>query len=250
MPRGRSLFIVDVRDQLEGGAPTALEVGAKTCKSGDAFHRGLLHLGSTLAEHGLRRVVAPGARPSLLDGVDAARGWALDTVDLGTVTRERRRCFDALSSVAEKTWQAVSVAATQGPRGPHTVLDEHAATIVERYTLLSAHYAASAVVLLLDGVSQPALLGRLVEQVAGARAYQGTGLGAARDAAFRSRAVEQAQWESERLGRADHSETLIAMQAFHEYLGVRWKTLYDAERAYIEQFVDWALPEKASRAST
>lgn len=245
MPRGRSLFIVDSKDELTGGAPPALEVRARTCLSGDEVHHGLIHLGVALTEHGLRRVIAPGARPVLLDGIAAARGWALGSVDLGAVTRQRRACFGELASVAEKTWHAVSLATGGRPVGPKTALDGHADAVLRRYTLLSAHYAASAVVLLLDGVSEPPRLAELVEQVAGARAYQGAGLGAARHPEFRSRAIDQAQWEDRTLSPSGHSEALLAMQSFHEFLGARWKTLYDAERTYIEEFVNWALPEPA-----
>jgi hypothetical protein len=81
-----------------------------------------------------------------------------------------------------------------------------------------------------------------VEQIAGARAYQGAGLGAARQPEFKTRALEQARWETEELAGEAHGESLLALQSFHEYLGVRWKALYEVERSYIEEFVRWALP--------
>jgi len=205
-------------------------------------HHGLIHLGAALAEHGLRRAVAPAQRGGLEEGIQAARGWALGKVDLGSVTLQRRACFDRLTAVAEGTWSALSSAANASRRGPTTALDEHASNVVRRYALLSAHYAASSVVLLLDGISEPPLLAQLVEQIAGARAYQGAGLGAARQPEFKTRALDQARWETEELGRETHGENLLALQNFHEYLGVRWKTLYDVERTYIEEFVLWALP--------
>ena len=46
--------------------------------------------------------------------------------------------------------------------------------------------------------------------------------------------------------RAGLQEFVLALQIFHEYLGVRWKVLHDAERAYLDEFVNWALAGAAS----
>jgi hypothetical protein len=105
---------------------------------------------------------------------------------------------------------------------------------------------ADAIVLTLDGVTQPALLCDVIQQVAAARAYQATGLGAARQQQLLDQAIAQAAYEAETLPCAGHGVDGLALQVLHEYLGVRWKVLHDAERTYIDQFVDWALAGASS----
>jgi hypothetical protein len=78
--------------------------------------------------------------------------------------------------------------------------------------------------------------------VVASRAYQATALGAARHGEFRARAWEQAEWEAAREGAlADHGVEGLALQVFHEYLGARWKSYADAERAAGYAFIEWAL---------
>jgi hypothetical protein len=236
----RRLTLVGPGDALTGMAPTGFERASKTCRPGDPMHQGLVRIAASLARHALRRTVAPSARGSLVAGLDALEPWARGELDVRQLGKLRSDCFQAVPAIERATLEAMRQSlATSHPRSD-TVLDEHAERVVWRYIRLAVRLAADAAVLTLDGVASAPILASVVQQVAAARAYQAVGLGAARQAELRERAVEQAAFEVRGLGVEAHSEAALALQVWHEYLGVRWKVLHDAERAYIDRFVDWA----------
>lgn len=237
----RRLTVVDPGDVLTGVAPLDFERAARLCATGDATHRGLVRIAAQVADHGLRRVVAPSGRSALVHGLRAARDWATHDLDLKTVRRQRSECYSALRAIETTTLRAVRASVGAPPEGP-SQLAAHAETVVWRYVRLALRLGVEAVVLTLDGVTTPPLLASVVQHVAAARAYQTTALGAARHPEFRARAEQQAALEAEQLGDSGHTPEVLALQILHEYLGVRWKVLHDAERAYIDEFVSWALP--------
>ena len=205
------------------------------------MHQGLVRIAASLARHGLRRTVAPSARAPLVAGLDALDSWARGRLDGRQLGKLRSDCFQAIPAVERATLEAMRQSlAVELPRA-RTLLDEHADRVVWRYVRLAVRLAADAVILTLDGMASAPTLASVVQQVAAARAYQGVGLGAARQTELRERAVEQAAFEVRGLEVDAHSEAALALQVWHEYMGVRWKVLHDAERAYVDQFVGWAL---------
>lgn len=239
-PGPRRLNVVDPGDVLSGVAPVAFERLSKLCATGDAAHRGLLRIAVQVADNGLRRIVAPSGRSTLVAGLRAASEWATDDRDLKQVLRQRSECYSALAAIEATTLRAVRASVT-APAEPPSPLEAHAQTVVWRYLRLAVRLTVEAVVLTLDGVTTPPQLAAVVQHVAAAGAYQTTALGAARQAEFRLRAEQQAALEAEQPGDASHAPEVLALQIFHEYLGVRWKVLHDAERAYLDEFVSWAL---------
>ncbi len=235
------LRIVAPSEQLTGVAPPELERAARSCRGGDATHRGLIFLCATLARRALATAVPPGARVELLTGLDVAEAWARGEQDEKAVRTTRAQCFSAVPIVEKKTVEAVEAA--QKHLGPQrkTALDAHALRVVRRYAALGAHYAASAAVLTMDAVTEPPRAAEVAQQVAGARAFQATGLGAARHGEFRAKAWEQAEWEAARGGDGAHGVEALALQIFHEYLGTRWKNYADVEQVAVRDFVEWAL---------
>lgn len=233
------LRLVRSEDTLTGSAPLALERAAKRCVAGDATHRGLLRVAAVVARHGLRRVVAPSARPPLVEALETVEAWANGTGDLKRVRRKRAECFGQARATEETTLKAVRVS-LQRPNESKSQLSTHAESVLWRYLRLAVRLAVDSVVLTLDAATEPPKLAETVQQIAGALAYQATALGAARQVELMTSAEEQAHFEVHELGGSQHAPQLLALQVYHEYLGVRWKVLHDAERAYIEQFVDWA----------
>lgn len=232
--------MVDPGDVLTGVAPVAFERAGKLCSTGDATHRGLLRIAAQIADHGFCRIVAPSGRAPLLASLGAAADWANHDRDLKSVRRQRSECYSALAAIEATTLRAVR-ASLHVPPSRQSALEAHAETVVWRYVRLAVRLAVEAVVLTLDGVTTPTLLAAVVQHVAAARAYQTTALGAARQPEFRLRAEQQATLEAEQLADASHPPEVLALQIFHEYLGVRWKVLHDAERAYLDEFANWAL---------
>ncbi len=239
-PKPRRLNVVDPDDVLTGVAPIAFERDSKLCTPGDATHRGLLRIAAQVADHGLRRIVAPSGRAALAAGLAAASDWAASSQDLKNVRRQRSECYSAHGAIEAATLRAVRASLPALPERP-SPLEAHAETVVWRYLRLAIRLGVEAVVLTLDGVTTPTLLAAVMQHVAAARAYQTTALGAARQPEFRLRAEQQAALEAEQLRDASHAPDVLALQIFHEYLGVRWKVLHDAERTYIDEFVSWAL---------
>lgn len=238
----RRLNLVSPADELLGVAPPAFERAARTCQPGDVVHRGLLFTCVTLARRAVAGCVAPKARAELLAGLEAAEAWARGSGSAAAARNLRGQCFAATPVVERQTIEAVEAAAAHlGPQRK-TGLDAHATRVVRRYVALAAHHACSAVVLTLDAVEQPANCVQVPQQLCGARAYQGAGLGAARFGEFRAKAWEQAEWESSREGATtDHGVEALALQLFHEFLGVRWKTVADVETLAVHRFIEWAL---------
>ena len=242
-PRKRRLALVGAADELLGIAPPALERAARSCAVGDRTHRGLLFLCATLARRAVTLCLPPKARGELLRGLDAVDGWARDTQSASVVRTLRGECFGAAPVIERQTVEVVEAATAQLPPQRKTGLDAHAAHVVRRHVALSAHYTVSAVVLCLDAVERPAACAEVPQQSVGARAYQTSGLGAARFGEFRAKAWEQAEWEAAREGAtADHSVEALALQVFHEFLGVRWKNQADLESLAQRDFIQWVLP--------
>ncbi len=238
----RRLTLVAPGDQLTGIAPAELEQAARTCHAGDATHRGLLFLSATLARRAVVGSVAPSARQELLSGLDAACAWARGEAPERSIRDHRAICFSALPVIEKKTIEAVEGAQKHLGTQRKTGLDSHAELVLRRYVALGAHCAASAAVLTLDAVTEPARITEVPQQTLAARAYQATGLGAARHGEFRAKAWEQAEWEAAREGAlADHGVPGLALQILHEYLGARWKSHADSERIAQNDFIVWAL---------
>jgi hypothetical protein len=212
------------------------------------MHRGLVHISVTLARHGIRRVIAPSARPPLLEALGVALAWMANELELKPVRHARSLCFALVPEIQRATLEAIRASMAQASASEHQ-LDAHAEGVVWRYVSLSARLAQDAVILTLDGVTKPEALAPIVQQVAAARAYQAAGLGAARQPELRERAREQAEFECLEQLSVGHAQDMLALQLFHEYLGVRWKVLHDAERAYIDSFVDWAMAGSAAAGS-
>lgn len=242
MSSRRRLALIAPSEELTLIAPPELERAARSARAGDPTHRGLLLLSATLARRAVLSSVAPSVRGELVAGLDAAESWARGHSSERALRDARARCFGAVPVIEQKTVEAVDKAEAHLGTQRKTGLDAHAARVVRRYMALGAHCAASAVVFTLDGASEPTKLTEVPQQLVAARAYQATGLGAARHGEFRARAWEQAEWESAREGAApDHGVEGLSLQVFHEYLGARWKSYADAERAVGYAFIDWAL---------
>ncbi len=240
-PARTRLTLVSAGEALTGVAPVAFERTGKLCRMGDAMHRGLLTTTTTIVRYGLRRLVAPSARARLLSALELCLSSEFDKPGLRTIASERDALYATMKQVEEATLSAVRLSIEGAPRLQRGALPTHAESVVFRYLRLSARQASEAVLMTLDGVSQPELLAHVVQHVAGACAYQATALGAARQPDLLERAQAQARFECDELAGAEHSEEVLALQVFHEYLGVRWKVLHDAERAYLDEFIRWAL---------
>jgi hypothetical protein len=219
----RSLPLVAPSEELSGQAPAILERAAARCRPGDSMHRGLIQLGTTIARRTLSECVPPSARRTGLEALDA-----LDA-------KHRSQAFEAIVAVERQTTDAVKAALGNAS----TAFDAHADRVVVRYARLGAYYASSTVVLALDGLERPRELAKIPFQAAGALAYRTTALGPARSRDLRDKALAQAEWEAERDDAHDRSS--LAVQLFHEYVGVVWKDLSDAQRLYHEDFVHWTL---------
>jgi hypothetical protein len=237
-----SLRIVDPAAELSGVAPPAMERAAKLASVGDRSHRALIFACATLARYGLRACVPPGASSPLLTSLEVAEAWAKDASSPQAVRKARSEAFNAVIAVERRTVEAIRASLAGAVRKPETLIDEHADSVVARYAGLAANYASGAALLTLDAVDQPARASEVPQQVAGALAYQATGLGPARSSALRVHALEQAEWENEREGApAGHGPGALAVMLFHEFLGAYWKQHIDGQRAHFDEFVTWAL---------
>lgn len=233
------LKLVRAEDTLTGSAPFPFERAARRCSVGDANHAGLLRVATMVARHGLRRIVAPSARAQLIEALGAAEAWAGGHGELKRIRQQRAECFGQSRATEETTLKAMR-ASLPHPAESKSQLFSHAESVLWRYLRLAVRLSVDSVVLTLDAVAEPAKLAEVVQQVAGALAYQATALGAVRRAELMTSAEAQADFEVNELGGSQHDERALALLVYHEYLGVRWKVLHDAERAYIEQFVEWA----------
>lgn len=241
--RPRALPIVLPSEELRGFSPLAFQRAAQACSVGDALHRGLVRVTSALARYAVRAATPPSARATVDAALDGALSWADDAVDEAAVRKLRSTLFTASVEIEQRTVQAVEASLAALPQGRHTAIDHHADGVVLRFAGLGAYYAVSSAVLVLDGVSDPKQLDPVPRQAAGALAYQSAGLGPARSPELRARALEQAGFESGRPGApTGHGEGALAIQLFHEFLGSHWKDHADAQRAFLSDFIVWALP--------
>ncbi len=240
--RPPGLRVISVTEQLRGVALPVLERTARRCSKGDLTHRGLVHLGAHFAAHALKVCVPPSAHAPWNEALLTADAWAKERVPLQAVAKARSDAYAATIQVERVTLAAVTAALARLRSPQSTLIDEHADTVVKRYAVLAANYAAGAALLVLDGVMEPAQLAVVPQQAAGALAYQSAGLGPARSHEVRAAACAQGDWEAGREGCApEHGVGALAIQLFHEYLGGHWKDTSDGQRAFFNEFINWAL---------
>lgn len=239
----RRLTLVAEEDRLRGKAPQRFERLSRTAVVGTSEHRGVVHIVATLAGRCARLSVPPSAQLELLEGIAATELWIHGRASERQVRDARARCFQAVSGIEKLTIHAVKRANEHLSSVGKTELDHHADHVVERYARLAAHFSTSAVCHVLDAIADPKVAPEVLQDIEGARAYQATGLGAARHPAFRKAAWDQAAWEASRPGQVSNPEqgASLALQVFHEYLGGRWRNHADAERFEHARFIDWAL---------
>jgi hypothetical protein len=239
----KRLPLVAPSDALSGIAPVAFERAALGAKARDARHRGLVRIAAAIARDALTTCVPPGATPPALEALVAAERWSNDTDrDPSAIEQARKRAFTSLGAIEHATARALEQALERLVKKQATPIDAHADRVVIRFAALGAHYAASAVVLTLDGIQDPRELAAIPQQAAGAYAYFTVAAGAARNPELRARASEQAEWEAERWAeRSGHGSESLALQYFHEFLGGHWKDLSDAARTRYFEFAAWAL---------
>lgn len=244
MPNPRTrLPLVAPGQELTGHHPVGFERAAKGSALGDRAHRALIFAGVTLARRAVVECLSPGVRPLYLEALDAAWRWALKPK--GDLRATRARCFDFAQEAEAKTVAAIGNALSRMPPLEETPLTTHAALARDRYIGLAVHHATAAVVLLLDACRQPAEVLPLPGEVSGAVAYKKLALGACRNPELHQAALQQAEWESARvLSSQAHSAAGLRLQLLHEYLGVHWKNLADAQRIYLEEFLAWAFADR------
>lgn len=243
----RRLRLVLPGQELSGNFPRGFEIAAKSAKTGSPEHRALIFCLTTVARQTIDRCVAPSARNSAEQGLNCARAWAKDKASLREVRDARSRVFEHAPRAEMDTVSSLGKALTSQSAGTADPLAKHQLEVATRYVALGVHHCYGAVALCLDAVTDPAQSLEVAGETAGAMAYTQTGLGAARSEALRSSAAEQARWEYERVASSGrHSQDGIALQRFHEYLGVHWKNHVDAQRLYFEEFLSWVFPQAAS----
>jgi hypothetical protein len=167
--------------------------------------------------------------------------WAHGTSTLRQVQAARSEIFEALPDFQQRTLTAIRAADAGSAEAP-SVLDEHADRVVQRYVSLSVQHAVTALLLCCDAVVDPLKLLEVPGEVSAGMAYRNVGLGPAKDSALRHHALHTASWETRQIvGSAAHGEAALTLQLFHEYMGVHWKNHVDAQRLYLEQFLQWAV---------
>ncbi|HMJ10679.1 MAG TPA: hypothetical protein VK524_04685 [Polyangiaceae bacterium] len=242
-----SLKIVDPTAELLGVAPVVMERTAKLASVGDRSHRALIHVCTTLARYGVRACCPPGTLDPAFAALDTAESWTRDKADALAVRKARSDAFNAVIAAERRATDALRASLTVLPRKKKTQIDSHADATVVRYAGLAANFAYGAALLTCDAVDDPAKAALVPQQIAGALAYQAAGLGPARSSESRAGACEQAEWESEREGAPEgHSAGALAVMLFHEFLGAYWRQHSDAQRAYFDEFIVWALADAAN----
>lgn len=247
----RGLHLVQAEEVLTGKGPAEFERLARTCAVDGPAHVGVLAVCVTLARRAARACVVPSLQFSLFEGLGALqKHLRLDHLQrakhIAELSKARARCFQAAPAIEDATARAVTTAQKQlgggegGVSGPQTALDDHVVHVIERYTRLSAHHACAATCHALDAATSPAVALDVLEDTRGALAYQMTALGAARQLPLRAAALDQAQWERDRL-RSELNVTALSLQIFHEYLGGRYRAYVEHERASQDRFIRWAL---------
>lgn len=238
----RKLGLVEPRHELSGKFPRRFEQAARAASVGDRTHRGLLFVTLTLVRHGLARCLPPSFAPEWSAQVAAIEAWAHDRGTLGSVRKARQTAFEASGRMEGKTLELFE----QWLDAPRDTFDEHANRVVLRYVGLGIHHGVGALLQACDGVLDPAALLQIPKQVASAVAYQNIALGPARSSELRAEARVNATWEAERIiAVQNHDARALAVQLFHEYLGVHWKNHVDAQRLYLEELLEWGLGAEA-----
>ena len=236
-----SLPLVHQDEQLSGATLIAFERLARTAKPGSDQHRGVLRTCRAISQYVAQSCMPPAARAATSNTSDAVDRW-LDGGSTDDVKKARNEGYNALPEAEQRTVDALAQSMAASKRKKLTALDEHADSVVLRYTALAANYATSTVLLTADAVDDPGVSVLVPQQAAGALAYLHAGLGPARNSDLRSRAWDQAEWESERRSSAnDNVAFALSIQIFHEYLGSYWKDQSDAQRAYLDDFIAWAI---------
>ncbi len=232
------LPLVAPGQELTGHFPRGFERTAKSCESGDALHHALIFASATVAQRGLEECLAPGARGPYQEALDACWRWGRgSSTDLRGL---RARCFDQVPEAEAATLKTIDAALERLSPPPLTALSDHAEQVRKRYLGLAVHHAAGAVVQLLDATRQARGVLPIAGEVSGAIAYKRVALGPCRNPELQSGALEQAAWEHVRVGASQgHTESALALQRWHEYLGVHWKNLADAQRLHFEEFLAW-----------
>lgn len=267
----RRLHLVSEQERLSGVTLPEWERLAHAASPGSPDHLACVVLALTFARPLVPLCVAPSGQATLHDALDRGWNWVelqsqaetgakgnsaslRGEAALRKVAEARARCFQEVGAIERATVSAVvratSPTTSQATRDARRdavaeALRHHARHVVERYVGLFAHFAVSAVCHALDGVERPVATLAVFEDARGARAYQGAGLGAARQEAFILAAADQAFWEADRSSggspRRDELERSLAVQVFHEYLGGRYRRHADEETARQQEFVRWAL---------
>ncbi len=196
-----------------------------------------MHTATSIARRALSQALPPSERRNAVAYHGLSEEWAQRSADYPAVKRARGALFNAAQDFERQT---VSLLSAHLPDAADA-FDEHANRVVLRYIGLSVHHAINAALCCLDGVLEPTALLEVPKETAAAIAYRNVALGPARTQELRNRARQHAEWEKRRIvSVGSHDEAAIAVQLFHEYLGVHWKNHADAQRVYLEQFIQWA----------
>lgn len=241
----RRLAVIEPTLQLRGLGPPAFERLARRAVIDSPVHRGLVVICASLARRATQIAIPPSGQIELMTALETARLWVIGAASREDVARARAHCFGAVSAIEELTSRAILAAREHLPKVKGTPLDTHADHVVDRYARLGAHFAVSAVCHALDAVAQPIAALEVPGDVEGSLAYQRSGLGSARHAAFRHAAWDQAQWEASRPPSTDVK--MLSVQIFHEYLGGRWKAHAESVSLEHDAFLTWALSAKAAQ---
>ncbi len=234
----KKLPLVEPRHELSGKFPRRFESLARSATTGSAAHRGLMHTATSLSRWALCQALPPSERRRALLHNQSAERWARDEAEYALVKTARAKLFD------EAREYETCTAALLSEHLPHAAdaFDAHADRVVLRYVGLAVHHAVNAALSCLDGVLEPSTLLEVPKEAAAALAYRNVALGPARSAELRGQARAHAEWELRRVAAvAAHDEASIAVQLYHEYLGVHWKNHVDAQRLHLEQFIEWAM---------
>lgn len=233
----RRLHLVEPRHELSGKFPRSFERLARSAMTGDATHRGLLFATATLSRRAISQCLPPSAAKDALALGATAEAWARSAASLKQVKQARSEAYARCGELESRTLAVLEDRLDVGD----TAFDAHANRVVRRYLGLSVVHALSSVLLCCDGVLDPSLLLEVPKEVSAAIAYRNVALGPSRSSELRQAAWSTAEWEVQQVrASASHDVKAIAVQLLHEYLGVHWKNHVDAQRMYLEHFLEWA----------
>lgn len=243
-PRKR-LTLVDPQLELSGKFPRGFERTVKLAQVGDARHRGLLFCALTIARRSVAECLPPSSAGRCFEAWRVADDWARGLADLRAVRQARAESFTQLPELRDHTLDVVR----RWLSAPSDAFTVHRNAVIERYVALSVHHATGALLECFDGVTDPTRLLEVPKQAAAALAYRNVALGPARNEQLLGAALENAAWQADFLASPAHDAAALAVQLFHEYLGVHWKNHVDAQRLYLEQFLAWAVPDDVPSAA-